>query len=1002
MAEITTLASFDFDTDRIEKGIEDLQKQLFELTKRQQELNAQSKETNKALDAQTKESEKLVQSFKNESQEYQNIIQQQAKLRKSGQENTKQYRDLNQEKSRLIATFKQENSEYQQVNQSITQLQNRQQGLFLSTKDLQIQRDVLNKEYRTATTLKKAMMTGDGQLLTVQEKLNQALNKEVTTRAEAKEQSTQLNRIKDQLNVTNEEELALLTRINERIDANNKLLKETGSERERQVSNVGNYTNSIREAADGMDIFNGGLSGFIQRSQEAGGASNFVANSIKSVTAGFAGLTKASLAFIATPIGAVLAVIAGAFLLVQNALNRSEESTNKLKTAIAPLTGIFQAVLKVLEPLGEFIIDGIVLGFEKATEAIQTTINLVGGALSMLGFDSASQSVLEFSASLDSAMEGAKELALAEQELEKAQRKSRLTQLEYQKEAEKFRQIRDDESLSIQERIKANEQLGEVLNAQLQEELRLAKVALEVANLRIQQEGRTKEALDAQYEALTQIADIEERINGQRSEQLRNINTLRREAQAQQKAAHDERMRQIDAEIAKQREQLELWIAQQGDRARTLEEQLDLQEQTAEKSIAILDKELANKKISQEKYDLEIIKLRQENARIQAEIAVQLAQDELDAFLNNNQSILNNNQLLTSELLDQELERNKAIQEQRNEFERQRFEQGLINQREYNQALLANEREYLAQEKELKQQYAEDLRESERVRRTLEFDAQMIELQENLANEFEIRRKQAEFEYEDRLIELEMQRADGLISEENYQLALDNLIASHAQVRKQIEDDVQTAKLNIYKDTFSGISALVGEQTAMGKTAGIATATINTYQGISEVWKSPSVLPEPANTIMKVAQSAVTLGSGLQTVKKIAGVKTPSVKGYATGGLVTDGFPIKRSNGDNVLATLRTGEVVLNERQQMALGGDAVFKAIGVPGFANGGVVGVPASSLATIQQNLFSNFDITQISEAVREGARDGSATGSAVGSRTGIEQLSNNRNVLNNSYLS
>ena len=995
MAEITTLASFDFDTDRIEKGIEDLQKQLFELTKRQQELNAQSKETNKTLDAQTKESEKLVQSFKNESQEYQNIIQQQAKLRKSGQENTKQYRDLNQEKSKLVATFKQENSEYQQVNQSITQLQNRQQGLFMSTKDLQVQRDVLNKEYRTATTLKKAMMTGDGQLLSVQDKLNQALNNEVTTRLEAKKQSTQLNRIKDQLNVTNEEELALLTRINERIDANNKLLKETGSERERQVSNVGNYTNSIREAADGMDIFNGGLSGFIQRSQEAGGAGKFVGNSIKSLTTGFIGLTKASLAFIATPIGAVLAIIAGAFLLVQNALNRSEESTNKLKTAIAPLTGIFQAVLKALEPLGEFIIDGIVLGFEKATEAIQTTINLVGGALATLGFDSASKSVLEFSESMNSAMEGAKELALAEQELEKAQRKSRLTQLQYQKEAEKFRQIRDDESLSIQERIKANEELGEVLNAQLQEELRLAEVALQVANLRIQQEGRTKEALDAQYEALTQIADIEERINGQRSEQLRNINTLRRQG-------HDERMRQIDAEIAKQRKQLDLWIAQQGDRARTLEEQLELQEQTAKKSIAILDNELKNKKISQEKYELEIIKLSQETARIQAEIAVQLAQDELDAFLNNNQSILNNNQLLTSELLDQELERNKAIQEQRNEFERQRFEQGLINQREYNQALLANEKEYLTQENELKQQYAEDSRSSEQTRRVLDFDAQMIELQENLANEFEIRKAQAEFEYEDRLIELEMQRADGLISEENYQLAVDNLIASHAQVRKQIDEAEQTAKMNVYKDTFSGIAQLMGEQTVMGKAAGVATATINTYQGISEVWKSPAILPEPANTIMKAVQSAVTLASGLQAVKKITSVKTPSVKGYATGGLVKDGLPINRSNGDNVLATLRTGEVVLNERQQMALGGDAIFRAIGVPGFANGGVVGVPASSLATIQQNLFSNFDMTQISDAVREGARDGSATGSALGSRSGIEQLSNDRSVLNNSYLS
>lgn len=49
-------------------------------------------------------------------------------------------------------------------------------------------------------------------------------------------------------------------------------------------------------------------------------------------------------------------------------------------------------------------------------------------------------------------------------------------------------------------------------------------------------------------------------------------------------------------------------------------------------------------------------------------------------------------------------------------------------------------------------------------------------------------------------------------------------------------------------------------------------------------------------------------------------------------------IPTQR-NGDNVLATVRTGEVILNERQQHLLGGANVFKAIGVPGFATGGAV---------------------------------------------------------------
>jgi hypothetical protein len=46
-----------------------------------------------------------------------------------------------------------------------------------------------------------------------------------------------------------------------------------------------------------------------------------------------------------------------------------------------------------------------------------------------------------------------------------------------------------------------------------------------------------------------------------------------------------------------------------------------------------------------------------------------------------------------------------------------------------------------------------------------------------------------------------------------------------------------------------------------------------------------------------------------------------------------------RSNGDNVLAYVKRGEVVLNQRQQSLLGGSPTFRKLGIKGFAEGGMV---------------------------------------------------------------
>lgn len=228
-------------------------------------------------------------------------------------------------------------------------------------------------------------------------------------------------------------------------------------------------------------------------------------------------------------------------------MNSTEEGSQKLAKITGAISGIFQGLFKVLKPLGEFLGKVFIAYIETVGEALSKMVDGIAAALEFLGFDETAESLRGMKAEVEANARAAADLAFAEIELDKAQRQARKTQLEYQKEAEKLRQARDDESKSISERIALNEQLGVVLQKQLNAELAIAQKALEVANLRIKAEGQTSEALDAQAEALTNIADIEERIEGQRSEQLANLNSLRKEA------ADAEKERQQKAMEARQK-----------------------------------------------------------------------------------------------------------------------------------------------------------------------------------------------------------------------------------------------------------------------------------------------------------------------------------------------------------------------------------------------------------------------------------------------------------------
>lgn len=84
-----------------------------------------------------------------------------------------------------------------------------------------------------------------------------------------------------------------------------------------------------------------------------------------------------------------------------------------------------------------------------------------------------------------------------------------------------------------------------------------------------------------------------------------------------------------------------------------------------------------------------------------------------------------------------------------------------------------------------------------------------------------------------------------------------------------------------------------------------------------------------------IATGAILAG----VIKGLFAAVKSQIKGFAEGGVIDGGAPIKRSNGDNVLITAKKGEVILNKRQQAAAGGPDFFRRLGVPGFNTGGVI---------------------------------------------------------------
>jgi len=196
----------------------------------------------------------------------------------------------------------------------------------------------------------------------------------------------------------------------------------------------------------------------------------------------------------------------------------------------------------------------------------------------------------------------------------------------FDRQAEKLRQIRDDETKSISERKKANDELLVKISEAEESMLAQAKMQLNLANQNLQKDKDNIEFKTAQIEAEKELAGVRAQIEGIRSEQMSNANALDRES--------------LELINAKTESESNLSIAKEKFAAeQILNEQLRL-----EKLIEINEAE----KIIEEERLQSIIDLA--NGGTQAKIDAQIA---LDEFTNTNNE---ENVTLKAELVEKEID----------------------------------------------------------------------------------------------------------------------------------------------------------------------------------------------------------------------------------------------------------------------------------------------------------------------------------------------------------
>lgn len=837
----------------------------------------------------------------------------------------------------------------------------------------------VSTEYTNNQKVLQALITSNGKAIPVQEKVNVLLDEEINSRERAKSAITEISKLRDQLNVNNKEEAKLLDALNKKLDENNQFLKETGSEREKQIMNIGNYKDSIKEALNETGAFSGELSMLGKVSDAFTGtfgllkkdfseSASLIKNSAKE-TEGMTVAQKAytvgtniatgatrifALALAATGIGLIIAAVA----LLVGYLRTFDPVMDRVEQ-------VFSAVGAVVEVVSKTILD-FVTGLTDLGNTAKKISNFFSdpiGSLKDLGNE------------MKEAASAAVQLTKDMQDLEDVMIKQEVANAKASQQIKELMLQSKNRSLSEAERIKKLEEANKIEKDNYNQRADLANKELDIAQRaittkagiteedirRLQREGvayaialkdkinvtdeevkAIQEAEIAKYKILEESTQIREKIQNQ---QAALNEKLEAQAEASRKKAEENRKKVLANANNLAKAELDLFLSTQGIKAKSLQEEIKIAEQVRDKKLKIAQAEFnASEKTEADKLKLLTNQnnIRDEFLKKQADTVVANASREIDAFIEANKSKIDSQKFFSDLALQEEQRRLDGILQQQLAFEQIKLEQGISSEYEYQQAVKDIQDEYVAQKKD-----------AETLRNEAETERKAIDLENQRAYEDLIFQDNLQIQ----LDRLEQQRVQDIAQSEKTGASIDLINKKYAAAAQKLNKESEIAKVEGAQKVIGEIGALSKAFFGDNRELAFALATTDMFLSIQKAYLSQLIPGDPTSLPRAIGAGAQAGAFGLANVIKILGVK------LAKGGRV---FGSGTGTSDSIPAMLSDGETVINTNSSNMFA--PLLSALNVAGggkaFASGGAASTAgvSSAINSITKPQIIDYDMLAV----------------------------------------
>lgn len=297
---------------------------------------------------------------------------------------------------------------------------------------------------------------------------------------------------------------AVVDEYSQRLQQESEKLQQVQAQSEGAATSTENLGNKTKKATEDVNGFNGKLDDTINKASGIPGPVGSAVSSIKN-------LTTASLRFIATPLGAVLAAISAALAAMTSWFKRSEEGQNALAVSSAYFTQVLNSVLDVADNVGEWLFKAFtkpkealsdLVGFLKSQviNRLKAVGEIASGIWKMLngdfsegakqisngylqgltGVQDVTGKVSKFMDETNKKAKQRQQIAQKQNELDRKERENVIERAKLEKQIAELREKAYNQKTPEKERAKAIKQAKELTNKMYNNEIDLAKKRYEI------------------------------------------------------------------------------------------------------------------------------------------------------------------------------------------------------------------------------------------------------------------------------------------------------------------------------------------------------------------------------------------------------------------------------------------------------------------------------------------------------------------------------------------